>query len=134
MNEATIKGVLMTALRQTLLRYIVIRHEDKSGYGIPDSSITGDGKTSWWEFKFANPDFKSHGAQELMMKRLSNVGIAHYVIFQLKGKERWTILIKGSDLANWDKNEYQLAKVEGFNYEFVVAFVKELHSDDHVRP
>ena len=62
-----------------------LRHEERRGgrSGVPDLSITGWFKTTWWEFKYADPDFDSEGLQELTMLRCAAIGAGGwYVIFE----------------------------------------------------
>src|SRR6266699_3496021 len=102
MTEASLKSELVKMLREQLHGFVILRHEDKSTYGVPDISITGCGKTAWVEVKFANPDFNSRGIQDLTLRRLSHVGIARYLIYELnKDKERLVHIVHPGDLAAW---------------------------------
>jgi hypothetical protein len=108
-----------------LAGFIVLRHEDKSTYGVPDMSVTGCGKTSWWEIKFANPDFNSRGIQDLTLRRLGNVGLARYIVYEVtKEKERFVHIVYPRDLADWRISGEMF---EGFDHLWVIEKIRELH-------
>ena len=126
MNEASIKADLTLYLRGNLLRAVILRHEDRSTYGIPDLSITMSGHTSWWEVKLANPDCRSSGAQDLTMRRLGNVGQAYYLIFEInKKKEKRTHIVNPSDYAKWEQAGNMMMD---FDYVWVRDFIRMVHS------
>jgi len=126
MQEDKPKAELTQLLRSELLRFVVFRHEDKTTYGVPDTSVTGNGKTSWWEIKLANPDFKSHGQQELNMRRLANIGhFARYIIYEeIKGK-RLTYIVHPKDFGEWRENAELI--LDGWDHRNVVAYIAEVH-------
>src|SRR6266702_4491645 len=131
MNEAALKAELTKTARELLQGFVVLRHEDKSTYGIPDLSITGCWKTSWLEVKFANPDFNSKGIQDLTLRRLSHVGLAYYVVYQIdKDKDKFVHIVHPRDLVDWvAKGEMRI----GFDHLWVIEKIRESHRDN-VRP
>ena len=80
MNEASLKQALVALMRAELAPFVIFRHEDRITSGIPDISVTGNRHTSWWEVKFANPDFKCPGIQELTALRLAAAGHACFFV------------------------------------------------------
>jgi len=125
MNEAFVKANLTTYLRANLLRAVILRHEDRSTYGIPDLSVTMCGSTSWWEVKFANPDCRSRGAQDLTMRRLGNVGKAYYLIFEIdKTKEKRMHIVTPNDYVKWEQSGDMMI---GFDHAWVTDFIKAVH-------
>jgi hypothetical protein len=132
MNEATLKAELVKIARAAMNGYVIIRHEDRGTYGIPDISATGNGKTSWWEAKFANPDFNSKGIQDLTMLRLANVGLARYIIYEItKEKDKFVHIVHPRDLAKWRESGEMSV---GFDHLWVISKIKEVNSNDYVRP
>src|SRR5678809_210943 len=83
MTEGTLKRDLVLTLTARMPGAVVMSHTGAIHVGIPDLSVTWNGKTSWWEVKFAKPVLHSRGVQELMMKRLSRHGTAYYVIYHI---------------------------------------------------
>lgn len=122
-TEAKFKGELVKLIRIELPTFVVIRHEDHFTHGIPDISVTGNKKTLWIEIKFANPNFKSKGIQEVTMLRLSARGHAFYVIYrQTKEKEEYTYVVDpkeiGSDINSW------INYVPNFDHAWVIENIK----------
>ena len=124
MTEATLKGALVKAIRERMPGIVVFRHEDHFTSGIPDLSITWRGKTSWWEVKFANPRFASKGIQELTMLRLSNVGIANYLIYRLLNEHKTVHIVSPQNLRVW---EALGPSTMGFDHQWVIDRIKEIH-------
>jgi len=85
--EAELRSAFMAVAERVLtpLQFVLLRHEDIRTGGIPDLSVTGLGKTTWWEFKHATPYFESPGNQELTMMRLAVNGYARYIIWSEGG-------------------------------------------------
>lgn len=126
MNEADCKGSFVKALREALPHFVVFRHEDHFTHGLPDISVTGNGRTSWIEAKYANPSFKSKGIQNLNMRRLAKAGIAFYVVFWYNvkvGKRTYVVSPENLD----DPPETWDIYVEGFDYKWLVEVVKQTH-------
>jgi hypothetical protein len=131
MNETTLKSALVTLLRKAFPGYVIFRHEDRHLFGVPDISVTGNGVTSWWEGKFADPTFLSQGIQELTMLRLANQAYARYIIWELAtdGVKR-TLLVQPKQMSEW-KSTKEFAS--GFNHSWVVDQVRKVHNDN-LRP
>lgn len=92
--------------------------------GIPDLSITWNGKTSWWEVKLGKPTIKVRGVQEFMMNRLAKEGLAYYIIYQvIRGKKR-TGIVHPSEFNQPEEGEW----TDKFNHAFVADFVRRIHS------
>lgn len=124
MTEATLKGALVTKIREQIPGAMVFRHEDHFTAGIPDISVTWRYRTSWWEVKFANPNFKSLGIQELTMLRLSRAGIANYIIYRELNRCQTVHIVEPSNLIIW---EAAGSSTMGFNHSWVIEKLKEIH-------
>jgi hypothetical protein len=62
--------------------FFAMQHQDVRKPGYPDSCLHGFGRSSYWEFKHATPNFKSPGLQELNCRRIARHGFSClYVIF-----------------------------------------------------
>ena len=127
--ETPIKGDLTKFLRKGFPRYIIARIENTASNALPDIMITGHKITSWIEVKYASPDFRSKGDQELMMLRLAREGFAFYAIFYEVGKERRTYIVDPKDIGKpLDSWTYV---VEGFNYQWIASHVEVIHRGNH---
>lgn len=118
--------------RRTMPGFLFLRHEDKFGHGVPDLTITGLKKTSWWEFKLAdeNDGFPSEGIQELTMKRLAAYGgIAFYVIYkQIARKQYQAFIVHPDDLSVWKTMRFESPVEETFPHHWVLKFMWEQHA------
>src|SRR6266852_4323907 len=99
-QESFLKSQLMATIRRELPNFVALRHEDVRTSGIPDLSMTGYGKTSWWEVKHATPTFSSNNLQELILMRLAATVTAYYILYhELKGNKR-TLIVHPKQLNN----------------------------------
>jgi hypothetical protein len=126
MTEAILKGALVKEARLVLpTSFVILRHEDHFTHGIPDISIDGNKKSSWWEPKYANPGFQCKGIQELTMLRLNIATYARFIIYWEKDKIKRTYIVEPKDIGipteNWDVYE------EGFNHKWVVSKMRQAH-------
>lgn len=130
MDEKYLVSALTDLLRKELQHFLVIKHSERvigGTVGVPDVSVTGNNHTSWLEIKFAkDKEFSSHGRQELTMLMLANYSHhARYIIFEKRGKNKWTYIVHPSNLASW-KTQFE-AVFEGYNHEAIVAHIKKVH-------
>jgi len=106
---------------------VVIKHADASTAGIPDVSVTVNGRTSWWEFKHANPRVKGTELQRLTARRLANAGICWYVVYQTLPSGTTTHLVRPSAVGvnGHFQSDHSHA---GIDHRFVVNFILERHA------
>jgi hypothetical protein len=124
MNEASLKGSLVAEGRTALTGYVVCRHEDRFTSGYPDISVDGNYRTSWWEVKFANPDFASTGIQELTMKRKARAAwFAGYIIYDSITKR--VFIVHPDNLETWSSKF--LERFPGYNHKAVVEYIRQVH-------
>lgn len=114
---------LVSHLRTSLTGYLVFRHEDRAASGIPDISVTGFGKTSWWEVKLADPTFDQTGLKHYRMCQLAGAGLAYYIIFEEHTTREATFIVRPQLLSQWRNGEYW----PGFDYAAVEQFMRRLH-------
>ena len=124
-TEAKLKTKLVEHLRKMYPGYVVLRHEDRFTFGIPDISVTGHGRTSWWEAKHANPDFESLGYQELTMLRLSAGGYARYIIWEEIGDVKRTLIVHPKLLCDWSSRHESYSV--GFNHHWMGEQIQKVH-------
>lgn len=122
-NESSLKSALMEQIKLQLPRFVALRHEDVRTAGIPDLSLTGMGRTSWWEFKHGTPDFDSTGIQELTMLRLAGSGFARYVIWQERNGILRTLVVHPKHVDDLMAEESCI----GFDHRFLVGYMKQVH-------
>jgi hypothetical protein len=130
-NESKIKGKIMDKAREIAPSFVWLRIEDRFTSGIPDIHAAGLGYGSWWEVKYADPDFDSNGAQELMMLRMEGaLGFAYYVIYVEEGvlaytKKHIRILTPRQFGEDW-KTAYTHI-IPGFDHAALVEFIVKKH-------
>ncbi len=132
MTEASLKSAFMLAVGKQLLGFVALRHEDIRTSGIPDLSITGFGKTSWFEFKVANPQFHGTELQELTMLRLAAAGFARYLVWSenKNGTGKRTLIIHPKEVfkKNGHVSEMEIeAFCVGYDHRWVCSYIRERH-------
>lgn len=124
MTEHSLVESLVGYLRKRFPSYVIWKINDRFTHGIPDIIVSGNGRTSHWEVKHADPDFQSDGIQELTMKRLAHTGVpAHYLIFQTPLKI--TYIVEPRHLAVW---ETAGAWMPGIDFDYVGDTIARIHS------
>lgn len=103
--------------------YVLLRHEDVRTGGIPDLSVTGVGRTSWWEFKHGTPSFETNGLQEVTCLRLAAAGICFYIIFEENLSVKRTLIVH----PRYIKELKPHAWTTGFDNRFIIEFIKGIH-------
>ena len=126
-REASLKSNFFAALRKRCPSFYVLRHATRAA---PDWSITGAGRTTFWEFKHGTPDFDSPGDQELMCMRLAVAGYSRYVIWSesVRGVGQRTLIVHPRAVhERREKAMIAEAWCVGFDHNFVVDFVLKTH-------
>lgn len=130
MNEKDLVSSLVKTLREGLQHFYVVKHSERiigGTIGVPDISITGNKDTTWLEVKFADPTFTSSGRQELTMLMLANYGhCARYIIYEKRGKDRWTFIVHPKNFASW-KTQFENV-FEGFNHLQILDYIRKVHN------
>lgn len=126
MNETKLKADLVGRLRKEIPNAIIFRHEDQFTVGTPNISVTWNGKTTWWEVKFAKTQIRSRRARKLTLKELGEQGQCYYVIYLQED------LLEGTYIAKADavyENRWLFSShfTVGFDHKFVVNFIKNVH-------
>ena len=96
-READLKSELFEGLHARYPGFVV---QQMASAGSPDRSVTGNGRTTHWEFKHGTPDFISPGLQELTCLRLAKAGHCRYVIWQEKGEIKRTLIVHPKVIKN----------------------------------
>jgi len=122
MTETSLVAGLVNVLRTELKGAVIFKHADRFTHGIPDISITSR-HTLWWEVKYADPDFKLPGIQELTIKRLGTA--AFYVIFaerQPLVPARTTFIVSPHCIGEWWAQP--TAQTPGFDLQWLAIQAK----------
>lgn len=100
MTEATVSSAFMSALRKRLPDAVVIKHRDASFIGLPDCSVTFNGRVWWLEFKLLTKTLsfgdvervaaKSPVQYKMMMRMDSAATEANYIMW-IK-KTEWCVV------------------------------------------
>ena len=128
-NEDGLTTALLRELKTRCPRLEVLRHRDITA-GIPDLSITGYGKTTWWEIKHSRPSFKSRGIQRLTCRRLAAGGACLYVLYHegLNGKQ--TMIAHPMDIITSPMNAGDVGPIDmtvGFDHAWVCHRIMDRH-------
>lgn len=109
MKESVYSNGLVKMLRSRLPGSVVFKHADALTAGIPDISVTWNGRTTWLEVKVGR--IVGRGVQALTIQRLALAGRCWYVVYS--GKSVVTIV---DPLGN--------VVVNGTGHETVVAWIR----------
>ena len=109
-TEATVRRDLMRQLQIQLPAATLIRYEDRFSKGIPDLSVSYNGKTSFWEIKYADPDCSTSNVQHYLCTRLAHSGFhCRYLIFQrgiarpTHPRPRQIRVVKPENFEQWER-------------------------------
>ena len=80
-RENALKLQLHHTIADDYPQLLSIVHQQVRGGGHPDMSISGYGRTLWYEIKHATPHFESPGLQEWMVQRLEKTNRCRYIIY-----------------------------------------------------
>jgi len=126
MGETELKAKTRLKLKKVLEGSVVLRHEDIFTAGIPDFSITWNGKVCWIEAKHANPSLKGKKIQLVTMMRLRNqTEYCRYLIFHERKNIKETRIVEPVHVY---RKEWMMSgeSVEGFDYDFVADYFRRL--------
>lgn len=102
--EGDFTGKLLAQFRKQNPRAIVFKIADRITLGIPDTVITLDGFTSWWEMKVIRDGTPwslkglGKGVQHNACMKLSKEGICWYVVFVDKKEDKRILLVDPTDV------------------------------------
>jgi hypothetical protein len=122
-DESGLKSALLRAIKAGLPGFVALRHEDVRTCGIPDLSLTGLGRTTWWECKHAAPDCGSTGIQELTMLRLAAAGSARYVVWEERRGVKRTLVVHPRHLGDLLPEAW----TTGFDHRWLVEQMRKAH-------
>lgn len=123
-REAELKSALFAELERQLPRFYTLLYATAAA---PDRSIVGGGRQTNWEFKHCTPSFVSHGNQELMCMRLAEAGYCRYVMWweSATGVGQRTMVVHPR--AVHDRSLVPEAWAAGFDHQWLVKFIKQVH-------
>lgn len=86
-HETEFQSELVRLSKTVLPDFIVLQHRNPAEAGTPDLSMTGLGRTGWYELKCSRkpPTLRTRGVQDVTMARLSTRGLARYIILTASG-------------------------------------------------
>jgi hypothetical protein len=120
----------MAEIKKGLPTSVALRHEDRFTSGIPDISVSLNGKTSWWEVKVADPSCRSKEIQKHLCRRLNAESFCRYVIYRRglpKGKRPpQIIIVPPLEFERWQDAGIVVAEKK-FNHASVVLYMAQIH-------
>ena len=123
-NEASVRRDLMQMIRRVLSpAAVALRHEDLYTRGIPDLSITVNGKTSWWEIKYADPSYRKDAVQQHICQKLEEQGYWRYVIYHW-ASPRCIRVVRPTQIDQWRTGGDVIPE---FNHRAMVRYISEVH-------
>jgi hypothetical protein len=122
-SEATLKSALMKEMRKQLHGAVLFRHEDQYTSGIPDISTTFNGRTVWWEVKYAKPSIRGRCIQHFTCNELARNGMCFYIVYREKKNERQTLIVHPRFIDSLQSNTI----CKGFNHSWVITHIKAAH-------
>ena len=120
MTESKLTTALLRELRAALLGAVVLKHNERSLSGVPDFSVTWNGRTSWWEVKYGSRII-SKGIQELTALRLAAAGQCRYIWFQERRGIRLTLILHPKRL------DVPESWCVGFDMKWLAEQIRKVH-------
>jgi len=124
-REAQLKALLVAKVKELLPPFVVIAHTETFRAGVPDLSITGGGRTTWWECKHGTPGFASTGIQELTCLRLAIAGYCRYIIWSeaYDGTDKQTLIVHPRKLKDVEPE----LSFSSYNMTKLVDLIAKIH-------
>lgn len=122
-REGELKSAFSKEFKKQLPHFLVLFHSSRAA---PDRSITGGGRTSFFEFKHGTPNFETHGDQLLMCRRLAAHGFCRYVIWEEKDGVKRTLVIHPERIH--DGTMVSEDWCGGFDHKWLTSYIKKIHS------
>ena len=117
----------MLALKEELPDAVCIRIEDKFKSGTPDLVVNHNKESSWYEVKYADPEFDSEGIQELTMRRLDRSSFhARYIVYDESLGTKRVLIVHPRNIHRWSTH-YELV-IKGFNHRGVAQYIQRVHA------
>lgn len=108
-------------------RGVVLKHSDYALSGVPDITITWNGRTSWWEAKHATPRIQGTGLQHLTARRLAAAGHCWYIVYETHSANGdRTCLVRPEHVG---ENGYFRPDAfhTGIDHAFILDFIRRVH-------
>lgn len=124
-QENILKGKLVEQIKLIVPGFVILAHQDLVTGGIPDLSLSGYGRTTWWEVKHSvDRKFDTKGIQELTCLRLAAASYCRYIIYVEKNGLKQTLIIHPRNLKTLDPEDSCI----GFDHKWVVNFMRGVHN------
>lgn len=133
MNEATCKANTTKHCKLIMPGCVVLRHEDLFRAGIPDTTVTWHGRTTWWESKVSEEgaEPKDRKVQRVTCLQLAGAGVCYYVIFTVSKRGNLDIIdtsIVHPREVVYGKWPYDpIVRWPGLAYRKVAEFIRSKH-------
>jgi hypothetical protein len=125
-SEAKLRAAALGVFRKAHSSAVVFRHEDSLRAGVPDTSISWRGVTSWWEFKFGGNTIKWRGAQSAELVRLHSTSIpAFFVVFRETNERGRELFIVPATAGHRNLQTHLYAA--SWDYQYLLQFIERVH-------
>jgi hypothetical protein len=130
MTEADMSRKLVEHLQRGLPGAVIFKHNDQVTAGIPDISLTWNGRTTWIEVKLVKESgVISRGIQQLRCLQLARQGSCVYVIFEQRSGDAWTTIRNPEHGLQVDDVNGVIDCAAGIKPEIVVEFIQRTHQE-----
>lgn len=125
-REAELKAAFTKVFKAAAPHYLVLLHASRAA---PDRSITGNRRTTFWEFKHATPLIESSGDQKLMCKRLAAHGFyCRYVVWFEYRDQQATLIVHPDIIGSINDRVPRVeATCEGFDHKWLTDYILTIH-------
>jgi hypothetical protein len=130
-HENRFKRRLVREITDTLgPSWLPLTHTEPRIYGRPDITLSGAGRTTWWELKHATPNFTTMDIQELTCRRLAEASFCRYILFYEHDDNKSTIIAHPNEVYGHKGKTrglvYELTW-DGHNYPALVDYMRDVH-------
>lgn len=126
-REAELKRALVATLKR---RFFVQAHSEARKYGVPDLSVSGNGRTTWYELKHATPNFTTQGVQEITCLQLAKYSFCRYIIYYEWQESFMTYIVHPSEVYERKGKIGNIAHEDVFfnhNHHAVLQYITDEH-------
>ncbi len=133
-RETELKRKLVAVLKQ---RFFVQTHSEARKYGVPDLSVSGNGRTTWYELKHATPNFTTQGVQEITCLQLAKYSFCRYIVYY-EWQDTWcTYIVHPVEVYGRKGKMGNITpemRLDGHDHFGVLRYIIDEHNSRHENP
>lgn len=127
MTESPLTQKFRKKATRRLPRAVIIKHADNYTAGVPDMTLTLNGRTSWLEFKHVTKrgQIVSKGIQNLTAQKLALEGTCWYIVYESVVEGQFWYIVEPSKVFEYDTKA--TASGPNHDHDAIVEWVAKLH-------